>query len=105
MLLPGPLLERRPLGDELLARRLVTAKQLEHALEIQASSGKRIGQILLEQDWVNDSDLLPVLAQQLQVPYVKLNPHLYDPAIIDTIDKHKAIQLCVFPLFKSATCC
>ena len=54
----------------------------------------------MEQKWLKESDLLPVLAQLLQVPYVKLNSQLYDPAVLDIIKKDKAIQLCVFPLFK-----
>ena len=98
--LPVAMLEKRRLGDELVSRELITSKQLEQALEMQGNSGKRIGQILVEQKWVSESDLLPVLAQQLQVPYVKLNPQLYDPAIINIIDKNKTNQLCVLPLFK-----
>ena len=98
--LPVAMLEKRRLGDELVSRELITRKQLEQALEMQGNSGKRIGQILVEQKWVSESDLLPVLAQQLQVPYVKLNPQLYDPAVINIIDKNKANQLCVLPLFK-----
>ena len=98
--LPVAMLEKKRLGDELASRELITSKQLEQALEMQGNSGKRIGQILVEQKWVSESDLLPVLAQQLQVPYVKLNPQLYDPAVINIIDKNKANQLCVLPLFK-----
>ena len=67
---------------------------------MQGASGKRLGQILVEQDWIKENDLLPVLAQLLQVPYVKLNAQLYDPAVLEIIRKEKAIQLCVFPLFK-----
>ena len=98
--LPGPILQKRRLGDELVSRELITKKQLEQALEMQGKSGKRIGQILVDQDWVKESDLLKVLAQQLQVPYAKLNPQLYDPAILNIIDKSKAVQLGVLPLFK-----
>ena len=98
--LPAAMLEKRRLGDELVSRKLISSKQLEQALELQGRSGKRIGQILVEQNWITENDLLPVLAQQLQVPYIKLNPQLYDPAIIDVIDKNKASQLCVLPLFR-----
>jgi type IV pilus assembly protein PilB len=98
--MPAAMLEKRRLGDELVSRQLISEKHLQQALEMQRNSGKRIGQILVEQRWITENDLLPVLAQQLQVPYVKLNAKLYDPAIIKIIDKYKAAQLCVFPLFK-----
>ena len=98
--LPGAMLQKRRLGDELVSRKLITEKQLEQALALQGKSGKRIGQILVEQNWIEEKDLLPVLAQQLQVPYIKMNSQLYDPAVINVIDRNKASQLCVFPLFK-----
>jgi len=98
--LPSAILEKRRLGDELVSLDLITEEQLDKVLKLQESSGKRIGQILVEQKWISEADLLPVLAQQLQVPYVRLNPQLYDPAVIDIIDKGKAAQSCVLPLFK-----
>jgi len=98
--LPTAMLDKLRLGDELVSRKLITEKRLDKALGIQSKSGKRVGQIVVEQNWVKENDLLPVLAQQLQVPYIKLNSQLYDPAVIDIIDKAKAAQLCVFPLFK-----
>ena len=98
--MPRAILQKRRLGDELVTQDLITEEHLDKALEMQSASGKRLGQILVEQKWLKESDLLPVLAQLLQVPYVKLNPQLYDPAVLDIIKKDKAIQLCVFPLFK-----
>jgi type IV pilus assembly protein PilB len=98
--MPRPIIEKRRLGDELVSQNLTTQEHLDKALEMQSSSGKRLGQILVEQEWINELDLLPVLAQLLQVPYVKLHSRLYDPAVLDIIKKEKAMQLCVFPLYK-----
>lgn len=98
--MPRAILQKRRLGDELIAQNLITEDKLGKALEMQTASSKRLGQILVEQKWLKESDLLPVLAQLLQVPYIKLNSQLYDPAVLDIIHKDKAIQLCVFPLFK-----
>ncbi len=98
--MPRAILEKRRLGDELLFRQLITEEQLGEALKMQNTLGKRLGEILVEQKWIKETDLLPVLAQLLQVPYVKLNSQLYDPDVINIIEKNKAVQLCVFPLFK-----
>jgi len=98
--MPRPILEKRRLGDELVSQDLITSDHLDKALDMQRSCGKRLGQILVEQGWIKEPDLLPVLAQLLQVPYVKLHSKLYDPEILDVIKKEKAVQLCVFPLFK-----
>jgi len=98
--MPRPILQKRRLGDELVSQALITQEHLNQALEKQSASGKVLGQILVEQEWIKESQLLPVLAQLLQVPYVKLNAQLYDPAMLEMIEKSKAVQLCVFPLFK-----
>jgi type IV pilus assembly protein PilB len=98
--MPRAILQKRRLGDELIAQNLITEDKLGKALAMQSDSGKRLGQILVEQNWIKESDLLPVLAQLLQVPYARLNPQLYDPAVLKVINKEKAVQLCVFPLFK-----
>jgi len=98
--MPRPIIEKRRLGDELVFQEMVSQEHLDKALELQSTSGKRLGQILVEQKWIKESELLPILAQLLQVPYVKLNAQLYDNAVLDVIEKEKAVQLCVFPLFK-----
>ena len=98
--MPRAILEKRRLGDELVARHLITEEQLGKALKMQSAGSSRIGQILVEQKWLKETDLLLVLAQLMQVPYVKLNSQLYDPDVLTIIEKTKAVQLCVFPLFK-----
>ncbi len=98
--MPRAILQKRRLGDELVTQDLITEEHLDKGLEMQRASGKRLGQIMVEQKWLKETDLLPVLAQLLQVPYVKLSSQLYDPAVLNVIKKEKAIQLCVFPLFK-----
>ena len=98
--MPRPIIEKRRLGDELVFQERVSQEHLDQALELQSTSGKRLGQILVEQNWIKESELLPILAQLLQVPYVKLNAQLYDNSVLDVIEKEKAAQLCVFPLFK-----
>ncbi len=98
--MPGPILKKRRLGDELVSKGLIAQEHLVKALSLQQASGKRLGKILVEQGWIKELDLLPVLSQLLQVPYVKLSAQLFDPAALTIIEKEKAMQLCVFPLFK-----
>jgi hypothetical protein len=55
---------RRPLGEILRARGLITAPQLQEALEAQRREGGRIGEILFAQGWVSTVDLRDALAEQ-----------------------------------------
>ena len=63
-LTPAEVRIRRPLGELLVERGLVTAAQLKAVLELQRKTGTRIGEILVEQGLITLSDLSDVLAEQ-----------------------------------------
>ncbi|MFA7159938.1 MAG: glycosyl transferase family protein [Kiritimatiellia bacterium] len=54
----------RKLGDLLLERRLITASQLEQALQSQKKSGKKLGQILVDMNVLTAEDLADTLSRQ-----------------------------------------
>ncbi len=58
----------RRIGDILLERRLVTAYQLEGALETQRRSGSRLGQVMLHDGAIDDLGLASAIATQLNLP-------------------------------------
>lgn len=68
--LPGR--RRRPLGELLFDEGLINAEQLEQALEIQRTTGKRIGRVLLDMDAVSQEQLGSVLSGQMGIDFVRL---------------------------------
>ncbi len=82
------------LGELLLKADMITQAELEAALS-QRSHGKRIGETLVGLGFVDESDLLPFLAEQLGVPHVQLREGLIDPV---------ATKLVPRPLAESCTC-
>ncbi|MGI9260031.1 MAG: ATPase, T2SS/T4P/T4SS family [Gammaproteobacteria bacterium] len=88
------------LGEMLLAQGLVTEGQVQQALKLQESSGKRLGEIIVEQDWVPEQDVLKALGTQLAVPFVRLRTGLFDPVVAELIDKELAQRLRVLPMFR-----
>ena len=62
-LTPAEVRIRRPLGELLVERGLVTAAQLDAVLELQRKTGARIGEILVEQGVITLPDLAGVLAE------------------------------------------
>ena len=56
-LTPAEVRIRRPLGELLVERGLVTAAQLKAVLDLQRKTGTRIGEILVEQGLITLSDL------------------------------------------------
>lgn len=92
---------RRPsLGKMLAAHGLVTEAQVEQALELQETSGKRLGEIIVEQGWVPEQELLAALGSHLSVPFIRLRTGVYDPVVAALIDKDLAVRLRVLPMFR-----
>ncbi len=87
------------LGDILIERGLVTAVQVAEAAILQEQTGKRMGMIMLEKKWLSESSLLPVLAEQLGLPYVTLRSGLFDPLAVALVERDVARRLNVMPLF------
>lgn len=60
------------IGDALVSRGLISARDLAEALEIQERTGSRIGEILYYESKIGEGDLAAALADQLRVPLVDL---------------------------------
>ncbi|MBI4323133.1 MAG: MSHA biogenesis protein MshE, partial [Candidatus Omnitrophica bacterium] len=60
------------LGELLMDKGLISAGQLEHALQEQRTSGEFLGAILVRRKWVKEGDLLSTLGEQMGIPYVRL---------------------------------
>jgi type IV pilus assembly protein PilB len=95
-----PLTERKRLGDLLVEAELVSSQQIKEAIALQEKTGKQLGNIVIAKGWVNDQDVLQLLSRQLGVPSVRLRSHIYDPAVVELLDRNVARRLKVLPLFK-----
>jgi type IV pilus assembly protein PilB len=88
------------LGTILVNQKLVTQEQVEEAIGLQAESGKRFGQIMVEKGWIDEKALLSVLSEQFGLPHIWLRPGIYDPEAVKLISKETAVRLELLPLFK-----
>jgi type IV pilus assembly protein PilB len=70
------------LGEILLATSLITSGELDKAIVMQARTGKRLGQILIEQGSATEDDVAWALSNQLMYPYVFLSRDLIDDAAL-----------------------
>lgn len=66
-----------PIGELLIARKLVSELDVERALQLQIQLGARLGQLLIRIGSISEDNLLPVLAEQLDIP-------LMDEALLPT---------------------
>jgi general secretion pathway protein E len=68
------------LGEMLMERKLITAEELDRALEIQRERGEKLGKILVDLGFIGHRDVLQVLSAQLQLPLISIDgPPLAGP--------------------------
>ncbi len=77
--------KRVRLGELLIARNLITAQQLDQALTEQKRTGRKLGQIFVGLDIVKENDLLGLLSEQLQVPFIELKQFRFDRALVQKL--------------------
>jgi hypothetical protein len=61
------------LGEILTYYKIITPRQLEEGLKNQKESGKRIGEVLIENNIVTQDEINWVLGKKLDMPYVQIN--------------------------------
>jgi len=88
------------LGEVLLANALITPEQFKRAMAEQAQSGKRLGQVLVEQGAVNEDDIAWALGNQLGYPYVFLAREIIDEEAVRLLPEEFLRERHILPIFK-----
>jgi type IV pilus assembly protein PilB len=90
---------RRRLGDHLVAKHMITAQQLSHALEVQAKDPDEfLGHILVSLGYVSVKDMGAVLQEVTGTPYVDLDTYPIDPAASHLLPESLIRERLVLPL-------
>ena len=64
--------EKVRLGEILIQQKLLTAEQLQAALDEQKKSGRRLGRVVIEKGYVTEEQISQALARQLNIPFISL---------------------------------
>jgi type IV pilus assembly protein PilB len=90
------------LGQVLLARGIVTAEQIEKALDEQKAKGhnKLLGELLVEMDYCTENQIASALAEAYGVPYAQISPKVCDAAILEILPREFLEEHVALPLFK-----
>ena len=67
---------KRLFGEILVSEGHLTKDQLEAALAAQAESGYPLGDVMLQQGWITESDVVKALCIQYQLPFIR--PSTYE---------------------------
>ncbi len=86
------------LGEILLGKGLLSAEDLERALELQRERGDKLGRILVDLGFASQRDIVQALGEQLEIPVAKLDgPPLVTPET-ERLPARFLRQARVFPL-------
>ena len=86
-------------GELLCQHGHITPEQQEQACAIQRQTPqKRLGQILLEMGAVKEADLLACVAEQYELPFVRLTPEMIDKQTLGLLDRNYIDTNNVLPL-------
>jgi MSHA biogenesis protein MshE len=88
----APKLKMR-LGDLLVHEHIITNEQLMQALNSQKSTGRKLGDTLIELGHIAERQLLEFLAQQLDVPFLDISQRRIDPAVAKLLPEVHARRL------------
>ena len=91
----------RKMGDILIKEDVINLDQLKTALEEQKSSGKRLGETLLNMGYIDEHQLVAYLSKQYSVPAVNLEQFDVTPDILKVIPRETAIKHKLIPINRS----
>ncbi len=89
------------LGEILLKANLITQEQLEQAVAQQKTETGRLGAILIKLGLVKEEDIAQCLGEQYGIPYIDLNSHAIDPALIRILPPGIVQKHLVIPVSKA----
>ncbi len=86
------------LGDLLIEKGLITEAQLKVALDESKKSGKKLGEVLISLDYIDEDTLLDVLAQQLGIKKVTFNDIHFEKPLKEALPERLARRFKVVPV-------
>lgn len=85
------------IGDKLVEKGYISREQLERALKLQNGTGKRIGEILIEQGIITPELLTSVLTELLDIENISLTRSNINPDVIKLIPENICRIYKIFP--------
>ncbi len=85
--------EKIRLGDLLVQQGLIAAEQLKHALDEQKRTGRKLGRVLVESNYVTEEGISTALARQLGADFIDLRQFNPKPEHINLLPESQARRL------------
>ncbi|SMB94952.1 type II secretion system protein E (GspE) [Desulfonispora thiosulfatigenes DSM 11270] len=93
--------KRKRLGDLLVSAGLILPEQLQDAIKLQKNTGKKLGEILVDENIIDEKDIIKTLEVQLGIPYINLERYYINPEVPRLINENLARRYLLVPVKKS----
>lgn len=87
-----PRLQMR-LGDLLVQENIISDEQLTHALNLQNTTHRKLGDSLTDLGYITENQLLQFLAKQLSLPFINITQRYISPDVVELLPEIHARRL------------
>jgi len=92
---------RSMVGEMLVSRGIITPEQLAQALTAQKKLNKRLGETLIDLGYITSKDLMWILSDQADIPFVDLRPDMLDEKLINSFPEKLLYDYVMLPLYET----
>ncbi len=89
------------IGELLLKNGIIAEEQLNEALEMQKKENKRLGEILIELGYLSSDDLVWMLSEQADRPFVEIRLEMLDETLVKQFPKDILCKKSILPLHET----
>jgi type II secretory ATPase GspE/PulE/Tfp pilus assembly ATPase PilB-like protein len=89
---------RANIGESLVQMQVISAEQLQSALELRKESGKKLSEILVSQGIIGSEDLASFLSIEWNIPLIDLKTHVVQPEALQLVPERLARKHTLIPL-------
>jgi type IV pilus assembly protein PilB len=90
------------IGELLTKYGIISQDELKKALEIQKKEkNKKLGEILINLGYIKSMDLIWILSEQADVPFVEVRPEMLDQNLINRYPEKILLANCILPLYET----
>lgn len=91
----------KKIGEILMEEGHITESQLKEALERQKRGDDPLGKILVDKGWIGENDVNQALAIQAGIPEISLSNYIIEPDVAYLLPQKIARKYTVIPVYKS----
>lgn len=81
------------IGKILLEKHIITQEQLDSAMQVQKTSGRKLGQVLVEMGFIKEDNLYEILSEQLNIPFIELRRYSINKDVVHLLPEMLARRL------------